>query len=172
MASKKPLAEAVEQPPAKPPTEDTHQCEGPECAVMFVPKRSTARYHSATCRQRAGRARKAAAAAKAPDETPGEKADRDRADEHPLVKAVLDELTKADKHQSFNGQLALQLARKLVSPEESGATALSKELRTVMATALATQTDAVAPAPEPEADEVERARVRRVEKARKAAEST
>lgn len=139
-------------------------CAGPECTVRFEPKRSTARYHSATCRQRAARARKAAAESVDADAEAGK-------EEHPLVVAVRTELEDAGRVRTFNGQLALQLARKLVNPEESGATALSKELRTVMAAALAgTAEPSGAPPDDPPAedDEVKRAREARERKAREA----
>lgn len=140
------------------------RCEGPECTVEFEPARSTARYHSATCRQRAARARKAAEESVEADQERGE-------EDHPLVKAVREELAGAGRENTFNGQLALQLARKLTNPEEKAATALSKELRTVMAAALEGRPPEPAEAegeePDPE-DEVTKARRARDE-ARKAA---
>lgn len=137
-------------------------CQGPECDVEFEPVRSTAKYHSATCRQRAGRARKAAAQSVEADAKAGQ-------EDHPLVRAVRVELEQASKVQTFNGQLALQLARKLTAPDESGATALSKELRAVMSAALATPDVPTPTEPDPEEDEVKRARSARERKAREAA---
>jgi hypothetical protein len=150
-------------PRRRDPVEHTErECEAPECSARFTPKRSTARYCSVTCRQRAGRARKAAAESVSADAENG-------LAEHDLVKAVRLELEAAGKAQTFNGQLALQLARKLVNPEESGATALSKELRTVMAAALEASVAAATPEePRPEDDEVTRAREARERKAREA----
>jgi hypothetical protein len=141
------------------------RCEGPECTVEFEPKRSTARFCGPTCRQRASRARAAAAESVEADVEQGK-------NDHPLVKAVRDELASADAENTFSGQLALQLARKLTNPEEKAATALSKELRTVMAAALAGRTpepggDDDGDEAEPE-DEVTRARRARDE-ARQAA---
>lgn len=139
------------------------RCEGPECTVEFEPQRSTARFHSATCRQRAARARKAAEESVEADVERGQ-------DDHPLVKAVRGELAGAKAEHTFNGQLALQLARKLTNPEEKAATALSKELRTVMAAAIAGRPPEPSdddPDAEPE-DEVTKARRAR-EEARQAA---
>lgn len=140
------------------------RCEAPDCVVEFEPARSTAKYCSATCRQRANRARKAA------DESVEADAEKGKA-EHALVRAVRLELEQAGKDQTFNGQLALQLARRLTDVGEKGPTALSKELREVMAVALAGQApepEESLPDPEPE-DEVTRAREARERKAREAA---
>lgn len=142
-------------------------CEGPDCGVEFEPKRSTARYHSATCRQRAGRARKAAAESVEADAAQGK-------DEHPLVRSVRAELVTAGRLDSFNGQLALQLARRLANPEESAVTTLSKELRAVMAAATADRPED--PEPTPDAgqpadadDEIRRKRDAKRQAAREAA---
>lgn len=123
------------------PVAEPKTCEAPDCDVEFIPKRSTARFHSGTCRQRAARAARAAAA----NETDEAKTGTDA--EHGLVKAVRAELEQVGKAGTFNGQLALQLARRLANPEESGSTALSKELRAVMAEALAQQAPAESEAP-------------------------
>jgi hypothetical protein len=142
------------------------RCEAPECGREFEPQRSTAKFCNATCRQRAARARKAAEVSVEADAAAG-KAD------HPLVRAVRKELADADVEKSFNGQLALQLAHKLTDPTEKAATALSKELRTVMAAALEGRSaepaaeDADDEPAEPD-DEVTKARRAR-EEARKAA---
>ena len=89
-----------------------------------------------------------------------------------LVASVREELEAAGRMDTFSGQLALQLARRLANPDESGISSLSKELRTVMAAAL----DGVTPpsaegepaAAEDDEDEVTRARRQR-EQARQAA---
>lgn len=141
------------------------------CGSVFEAKTPRAKWCGSTCRQRDARSRKAASA-NAKDE-----AKTDTPAEHGLVKAVRTELEAAGKDQTFSGQLALQLARRLANPEETGTTALSKELRAVMADALAT----APPAPESEGgdrrdgdddeaedDEVTRARRQR-EEARAAA---
>ena len=83
-----------------------------------------------------------------------------------LVTSVRRELETNDAVDTFAGQLALQLAKRLSSPEESGISSLSKELRTVMAAALEGRTP---PADEEPEDEVDQARRRRDEKARAAA---
>lgn len=142
------------------------RCEGPDCEVEFEPKRSTARFHSPTCRQRAGRARKAAEAEAAAEKDAGGDA------EHGLVKAVRKELVEAEALDTVAGQLALQVARRIADPECSGVSGLSKELRALLAEAKgATPPD---PAPEggaepvEEEDEVTKARRQR-EEARQAA---
>jgi hypothetical protein len=145
-------------------------CAAPGCGERFVPKRSTARYHSATCRQRAARQRKAA------EHNETEEAKTGTRDEHDLVKAVRLELEKAGRLMTVNGQLALQLARRAANPEESGLVGLSKELDARMTAALA---DSKQPEtggagadsdgdPADEEDEVTRARRQR-EEARQAA---
>lgn len=83
-----------------------------------------------------------------------------------LVDSVHRELVQHEVVDTFAGQLALQLAKRLSSPEESGISSLSKELRTVMAAALEGRTPPAAEEPE---DEVDQARRRRDEKARAAA---
>lgn len=115
------------------------------CGRAFEAKRSTAKYCSATCRQRARRDRKAA------EESVEADADAGRV-EHQLVRSVRQDLEAADAVDTFNGQLALQLARRLANPDESGISALSKELRTVMAAALAALAGK-SPEPEPDGDD-------------------
>lgn len=150
-------------PAAEPDADGMVACAGPECSVRFKPQRRTARYHSGTCRQRAARAKKAAAESVEADVDAGK-------EDHPLVKAVRAELAKVDREDTFNGQLALQLARKLTNPDESGSTALSKELRAVMTAALAGAGQEQSPATAPvEDDEITRAREARERKAREAA---
>lgn len=142
------------------------RCEGPGCAVEFEPKRSTARYHSTTCRSRAARDRKAAEAqAKA---VAAEAAGA----EHTLVRAVRLELEEAEALDTVPGQLALQMARRIADPECSGISTLSKELRSLLVEAK-TQPDEPHPTPDEtetaeEEDEVTRARRQR-EQARQAA---
>jgi hypothetical protein len=138
------------------------------CGDAFDAKRSTAKYCSATCRQRAkrDRAKKSAKESDAPEAPQG------------LVASVRRDLESAGRADTFAGQLALQLAKRLTDPAESGISAMSKELRTVMAAAM----DGVIPpsaeepkSPEapleeqaPPEDEVEKARRKR-EEARQAA---
>ncbi len=159
MARSKPAARAA-APVAKP----TVTCDASECSNEFVPQRSTARYCSATCRQRARRTRAAAKESVAADAENG-------LAEHDLVKAVRLELEAAGKLTTFKGQLALQLARKLVTPEEAGVTALAKELQALMKDALAavappSETEPAAPA---EDDQVIKARKAKEAKAAAAA---
>lgn len=138
-------------------------CEAPGCGVEFTPQRSTGRFHSATCRQRAARARRAAAAdaafvAKTP-EAPGA-----GTAEHSLVRAVRVDLESAGALDTVAGQLALQFARRIAVPDESSLSAMSKELRALLAEA---KTVAASDAPQSSAvdDEVTRARRARERKA-------
>lgn len=148
---------------------DPVTCAAPDCSVEFTPKRSTAKYHSATCRQRASRASKAAAAEQVATVDP------DTGDaEHGLVRAVRKELEEANAFDTVAGQLALQLARRIANPEETGITAMSKELRSLLAEAkgaAAVPTDPEEPEPE-EDDDVTRARKAREAKAAAAAEAS
>lgn len=149
---------------------DSKRCEAPDCAVVFEPERATAKYHSATCRQRAARARKAAAT-NAADESKS-----DTPAEHGLVKAVRKELEDAKALESVPGQLALQFARRMANPDESGLSAMSKELRLLLAEAKGGVASATAGTPptsdEDQDDEVKQARRRREEmEARAAAEA-
>lgn len=142
------------------------RCEGPGCDVEFQPERSTARYHSATCRQRAARARKAAAASVEADRAAGTA-------EHSLVRAVRLELEAAAAIETVAGQLALQIARRIADPDGSGVSTLSKELRSLLAEAKGTTgLDPTEPEESPvepeEDDEVTRLRRQR-EQARQAA---
>lgn len=146
---------------------DPVTCAAPDCSVEFTPKRSTAKYHSPTCRQRARRASKAAEAEKVVPVDP----DTGNA-EHGLVRAVRKELEEASADDTVAGQLALQLARRIANPEETGITAMSKELRSLLAEAKgSTSTIDDGPAePQPD-DEVEKARRRREEIAAAAAQA-
>jgi hypothetical protein len=142
----------------------TKVCEAPDCDVEFEPKRSTARFHSATCRQRAARSRKAAVEERESD---------DGLAEHGLVKAIRRELEEAGKLETFKGQLALQLARRMANPEESSPATLAKALDNAMAAALA-KPDGDKSDPDPgaaEDDEVTKARKAREAKAAAAAEA-
>jgi hypothetical protein len=138
------------------------------CGVVFEAARRNARWHSPACRKRAQRAgaKPAAEVEVEAERTSGS----DPADRHGLVNAVRLELEKANAVDTFDGQLALQLARRLANPDESGVSSLSKELRTVMAAAVGKEPaggEAQPAAAEPD-DEVTRARKARDE-ARQAA---
>lgn len=133
-------------------------CQAPDCGVEFEARAGT-KFHTATCRSRARRAREAAAA-NASDE-----AKTDTPAEHGLVKAVRRELEQARAMDTVAGQLAMQFARQLVNPEASSLTAMSKELRALLEEAKA----GAAPTPDPggtppaDDDEVTRARRKREE---------
>ncbi|WP_158546620.1 hypothetical protein, partial [Haloferax sp. Atlit-4N] len=81
------------------------------------------------------------------------------------------DLEAANAVDTFNGQLALELARRIANPDEAAPSALSKELRAVMALAVGPAVPASGQAPKvetPPEDEVEKARRKR-EEARQAA---
>lgn len=141
-------------------------CEAPDCEVRFTPARSTGRFHTRTCAQRAARARKAA------ERQTTEDADAGSSAEHGLVKAVRQQLEKAKALDTVNGQLALELAKRAVN-QDSNLVAMSKELDARMAAATETASAAGAasgaPTPAPTEDAVGRARRRREEIAAAAA---
>ncbi|MBJ8342788.1 hypothetical protein JGU71_28250 [Antrihabitans sp. YC3-6] len=117
------------------------------CGAEFEARRSTAKYCSDRCRQRRKRGSE-----------PGPVG---------LVGSVTAELKAAGRLDSFDGQLAVELARQLTAQGASGISSLSKELRTVMATAL--DGASVKSAPADADDEVSKAREARERKARQAA---
>lgn len=87
-----------------------------------------------------------------------------------LVESVRTELTDAEVLDTFYGRLAVQLAKRISDPGESGISALSKELRTVMEQALAAGKPRQ-PASEAEVDDdLAKAREARERKAREAAD--
>lgn len=148
----------------------TLTCAG--CHGSFEAKTVRAKWCSSACRKRTQRAAAQAARSErssTADADPAEDAD-DSGDAHDLVSSVMRDLEKAKAVDTFNGQLALQLARRMSNPDESGISALSKELRSVMAAALGMPVPSES-ADKPSAgedDEVTRARSRR-EEARQAA---
>lgn len=144
------------------------ECAASECSARFTPRRKDQRYCSSTCRQRGARARRHAERAAEIDAAA--EADAGGA-EHELVKATRRELGESGL-ATVNGQLALQLARRMADPQVSGFSALSKELRSLLAEAksgapTSPDGDAAAAGAEPD-DEVTRARRAR-EEAREAA---
>lgn len=138
-------------------------CEG--CGEVFEARRTTARWCSDRCRKQAARGSDAQASEPAAPVEPTDSG---------LVESVRRDLEAAGRVDTFAGQLALQLARRLSTPDESGISSLSKELRTVMAAALEGVIPPSAeggeePAPvEEDEDEVTKARRQR-EEARQAA---
>lgn len=127
-------------------TADTHRpCE--QCGAEFEPHRTTRRYCTPVCRKRAQRDRKKAAAAAAA-----------QAEQHPTEAEAVEGLVAALRvkldgggpgvAESFEGQLALQLASKIANPGESGVATLAKVLLTVVDTAMA-GTPVPDPSPEP-----------------------
>lgn len=110
----------------------TRSCES--CGKPFEAKRSTAKYCRSGCRVRATRKR-ASEPAEVVELGPSEPA----VDESPLVKAVRLELEAAGRLESSLGQQALELARHMASPFDTGSAraSVSRELRAVMDAALA-----------------------------------
>lgn len=131
------------------------------CGESFEASNRKARWCSDRCRKAV--ARKVAA------HVDTEATDSPTFDEAPpsgLVAAVKSELERANVADTFAGQLAISLAKRLADPDETGASSLSKELRTVMSSALAGVTP---PAAQEDDDEVAKAREARERKARYAA---
>lgn len=118
------------------------------CRKPFDAKRSTAKCCGPVCRQRKKRG------AKAPSRGG-------------LVASVEDELVSAGVLDTYPGQLAVELAKQMTASGVTGIASLSKELRTVMAAALAGVTPAAAESDD--VDEVAKARKARESKARAAA---
>jgi hypothetical protein len=123
------------------------------CGAEFEAKRSTAKFCGAACQKRAKRG--ATSPANEPDPNAG------------LVESVRRELGDAQRLDTVDGQLAIELAKQVTAAGATGIAGLSKELRTVMASALR----GAEPRNEQPArdDEVDKARRRREQKARQAA---
>lgn len=154
-------------------------CAGPTCKVRFTPQRATAKYHAAACREAARRARskaeapaKKTAAKKSPAKASAKKAEPDKArvesavNRHDLVVALRKELESAEALDTFEGQLALELAKRLVAAD-SPASSLADKVRDARARALE-QAEVKPPSaggddPDDEEDEVTRARKQREE---------
>lgn len=166
------------------------------CGTPFTPQRSTAKYCKPACREKARRDRATAAtkaaakgaarrparaAKKAPARKPAARKSKaaappPRGETAPtpatgLVETVRRDLEASNALDTFNGQLALELARRVANPDEPSTSALSKELRAVMALAVGAAAPAGGQTPKaetPPEDEVEKARRKR-EEARQAA---
>jgi hypothetical protein len=103
------------------------------CGSPFEAKRPQAKYCGATCRVRGNRA--AAASGGATNSSPPAVLPSAGGD---LVSAVTAELVAADRQDSALGVQAIALARRMQQFDTGGGLAsLSKELRAVMASALA-----------------------------------
>ena len=131
-------------------------CSG--CGETFEARHRNARWCSDRCRKAASR--RAEVRAERPSEP-------QKGAPSGLVAAVTAELDRARVAHTFAGQLAVSLAKRLSDPDETGASSLSKELRTVMAAAL----EGVTPpsAKDEDDDEVAKARAARERKASQAA---
>jgi hypothetical protein len=119
------------------------------CAATFDAVRSSAKYCSNRCRMQSRRSTGGAPASA-------------------LVRAVTADLESAGAVDSYAGQLALELARRMSIPGQAGLSSLSRELRVVMAEALgpaAPVPEVIEPdvggAPEDIVDEVRRKREQR-----------
>ena len=118
------------------------------CGKSFRAKRSDAKYCGDACRQQRKRGTK--------KDSPGG-----------LVGSVMSELESARVLDSYAGQLAVELARQMTIAGATGIASMSKELRTVMADALAAAAPPAGAAADD--DEVAKARKARAEKAARAA---
>lgn len=111
------------------------------CGARYAPKRATSKYCSPACKKRAfdQRAAERAAARSAEKSQVSESAQRP-ARSTELTDRVTAELEAASRLDTVAGRQALLLARRLEDPETSfgsAAASLSKELREVMAEAMA-----------------------------------
>lgn len=95
--------------------------------MEFQAKSPRARWHDPACCKRVQRAGGLGSVETAPSPVVD--------DDHPVLAVVRAELEAVGTLETVWGQLALQLARKLLDPEESAVSAISKELRSVMARA-------------------------------------
>jgi hypothetical protein len=150
---------------------------------VFEPQRTTRRFCSTTCRKRAQRERRRAAERAAAEAAEAEAAATAAESDEigpPVVKlvdALQRKLSVAGEHvvDSFEGQLALQLASKIANPGESGVATLAKVLLQVVDAAMTTRPEdsgmsaAADPAPvEPEVDDGAHAEGDEVERMRDA----
>ncbi|AOE44281.1 hypothetical protein SEA_EYRE_1 [Gordonia phage Eyre] len=115
----------------------TKTCES--CGQPFEAARRTARFCGATCRKRASRAggpaprrERQEQSPAAPTATPATAASTDSDD---LVSSLITELDACGERSTLVGQQAIAIARRIVSPVETGASVatLSRELRALMA---------------------------------------
>lgn len=104
------------------------------CGAGFTGKRRTAKYCSAKCRKDANNARRGQVAPDAGNPVVEQAARVADGPRKTLVEAVEAELTALGKLDTTLGAQAIDLARKMRAPGETGAAvaALSRELRSVM----------------------------------------
>lgn len=111
------------------------------CGAAFAPKRATAKYCGPACKKRAFDQRAAQRAAAKSGLNPQVNGSEDRPKlSRELTDRVTTELEAAKRLDTVAGRQALLLARRLEDPETSfgaAAASLSKELREVMAEAMA-----------------------------------
>lgn len=100
----------------------TYSATCPGCHKTFTAKSPRAKWCSRTCKNRVARAAASASTDTSPEPTP-------------LVRATERELTEAGVLESFDGQLAVELARRVSASGAAGVSGLVKELRQVMAKA-------------------------------------
>ena len=129
-------------------------CHG--CGESFEAKRRDAKWCSERCRKAASR-RPGGPPAPPPVVSDGDSG---------LVAAVIRDLTASGRLDTIAGRLAVELARQVSAVDATGVAGLSRELRVVIAEALADV--ATVPAGVPVADEVDEVRSRREAKAREA----
>lgn len=97
------------------------------CHERFEAKTKRAKWCTPACKMRAKRRG---------DVAPAEESKAPAPVDDGLVSAVRAQLAAADRLDTVPGQLAVQLARKLVDVDATGVSGLSKELRAVLAEAL------------------------------------
>lgn len=102
------------------------------CERTFEAKTRRAKWCSAACKMRKRRK----PGAPEPADRPDQPAAADDPVNDGLVAAVRQQLEAADRLNTVAGQLAVQLAWKLISVDATGVSGLSKELRAVLAEAL------------------------------------
>ncbi len=132
-------------------------CQG--CGKAFETKSPYAKWCTATCRTKAKKREGKIPRTAGRTEIHIAPADLDA---HPLVESTRRELERGGRLDTFSGELAMQLARKLAGAGDSGVSSLSKELRTVMAAAMEGQLPPSGHDEKPAAEEVDP-----VEKARR-----
>jgi hypothetical protein len=106
-------------------SDETQACERTGCRVKFKPGPPTKRFCSKTCRVRAHRDGLAAEESVAADQRKGHA-------EHELVTAVRTELEACGQTMTVKGQIALQLARRMVDPSDPAVDRLAEKLETLV----------------------------------------
>jgi hypothetical protein len=137
------------------------------CGAEFEAKRSTAKFCGATCQKRARRRGRSRTTNPGEAGTVGGKRTK-----RPLVEAVRNDLVKAGRLETTDGQIAMLLAEQAAVATGSAASSLTKALRDAVDRAVegvAVPTGGAAKKARSEKSELDKARERREQKARQAA---